>query len=121
VDVLDFIEFDGFTKDWRDLGLNDDELAALQIAIMSDPKFAPVVQGTGGLRKARFAPSRWARGKRGSARVCYVYFEQYSLVLLVLAYSKKDKGNLSAQEKKAIRNLIAEINKELSQSLFRDE
>jgi hypothetical protein len=48
-DYCRFIHFDGFTMDWKDLSLTDDDLAALEIQIMLKPLGAPVVPGTGGL------------------------------------------------------------------------
>ena len=78
----------------------------LQFGIMADPRGAPVVPGTDGLRKLRFASSRWGRGKRGAARVGYVYFEEFGVVLLVVAYAKNEQDNLSADDKRIIRDMI---------------
>jgi hypothetical protein len=57
---------------------------------------------------------RWREGKSGGARVCYVYFEQYSVVVLVLAYPKNEKEGLSGSEKKAIKKLLKEIEEEFA-------
>lgn len=105
-DLLSFIEARTFQSAWRRCGLTDGDLLALQIGIMVDPKSAPVIEGTGGLRKMRFSPPGTHRGKSGSHRVCYVYFEEYGIVLLVTAYDKKQKDNLSAAAKKTIRQMI---------------
>jgi hypothetical protein len=106
-DLLHFIESTVFSTAWDDLGLNDeDDLMALQLLIMSQPKAAPIVQGTGGLRKLRFAPARWNTGTSGAARVCYVYFEEYGIVFLVFVYDKHKKDDLSDTEKKIIRGYI---------------
>lgn len=59
-DLLHFIEMEGFWQDWLDLGLGDDELLELQLTIMAGGKYAPLIPGTGGLRKLRF--SRQAGG-----------------------------------------------------------
>jgi putative transcriptional regulator len=64
-DSLDFIEMEGWARDCKRLGLDDRDQAALRVCIMSGPDRAAVVPGTGGLRKGRFAPQRWATGKRG--------------------------------------------------------
>ena len=66
----------------------------------------PVIQGTGGLRKIRFAPSRWNTGKRGAVRVCYVYLQEYWTVLLVFAYGKHEKLDLTEDEKSGIKEYI---------------
>lgn len=113
-EVLDFIEMEGFAEDWEHLGLNDTDLAALQVCIMSMPTGSPIIAGTGGLRKARFAPKHWGTGKRGAARICYVYFKEYSMALLVKAYSKKDQGNLSGAQRVAIRAVLQVIKRELA-------
>lgn len=76
---------------------------------MKNPSLAPVMSGTGGLRKLRFAPRRWKRGKRGAIRVCYAYFPRHYLILLVMAYSKAEKDNLARHEKLAIKTYLQEI------------
>jgi hypothetical protein len=112
--LLDFIELKPFTNAWDSLGLDDDALTALQLAIMVDPTTGDVIPGTGGLRKMRFAPHAWHQGKRGALRVCYVYFAEYGIVLLVIVYAKSEKDDLSHAEKTTIRDLIERQEKELS-------
>lgn len=104
--LLQFIHMDGFWNDWQDIGLDDDALRQLELAIMEKPAHAPVVSGAGGLRKMRFAPKKWKRGKRGGLRVCYAFFHDLLTVILVAAYSKAQKGDLDADEKKAIKKLL---------------
>ncbi|RLS59288.1 MAG: hypothetical protein DWH91_00480 [Planctomycetota bacterium] len=105
-DLLTFILMDGFSDDWDELGLEDMDLQALEIMIMAAPTGPPVVPGTGRLRKIRFARSGRNVGKSGGARVCYVYFEEWKIVLLVVAYGKSEKDDLDPDEKRAIRALI---------------
>jgi hypothetical protein len=86
-DLLDFIELPQFTKCWEKLGLDDEtDLTALQLGIMADPTGGDVIAGTEGLRKLCFAPDRWNIGKGGAARVLYVHFEQFGIVLLCVVY-----------------------------------
>jgi len=105
-DLLTFIQFPSFTKMWKDLDLTDDELRALEICIQIDPKRPPLVAGSGGLRKVRFAPARWHTGKRGALRIGYCYIEEYSVVGLVVVYPKSGKENLTKEEKDIIRKMI---------------
>ena len=113
-DLLHFIETTAFTKAWDELGLDDeDDLTALQLAIMRAPEGAPVVQGTGGLRKLRFAPAKWNTGARGATRVCYAHFGDYGIVLLVYVYDKRQQDNLVDAEKKVIRAYIDRTKAEL--------
>jgi len=106
-DWLRFIELPGFTRGWRKLGLTDEDVNAIQMCIMASPKGMPIIPGTGSLRKARFSPGRWNTGKRGAARVCYAYFEEFSVVILVTIYPKTRKDKLTQEEKKEIKRVLA--------------
>ena len=118
-DFLHFIELDEFRDDWERLGLDvESDLWALQIAIMRNPEGAPVIPGTGGLRKLRFAPLEWCSGKRGAVRVCYVFLKEHWIVLLVMAYAKKEKLSLTDQEKQGIKAYITEINRYLAKKKY---
>ena len=109
-DFLHFVELDGFRDDWHGLGLDDEQDDwALEVLIMCDPKGSPVIEETGGLRKIRFAPKRWNVGKRGAVRVCYVYFPDHWTVLLVAAYGKNQKDDLTAEEKRGIKTYIKQV------------
>lgn len=118
-DLMTFIESNLFRGSWKRLSLTDEQLFELQVAIMSLPRGAPVVKGTGGLRKLRFSPESENVGKSGSYRVCYVHFEEYSVVLLVLAYAKNEDDDLSPEGKKAIRRMIREQHALLSRGPIR--
>ena len=108
-DWLRFIELPGFTKAWKKLGLNNEDLKGLSLAIMVSPEAPPVVPGTGGLRKCRFAPSRWHVGKSNAARVCYAYFADFSVVVLVSVYRKSRKADLSQAERNEIKGLLNRV------------
>lgn len=58
-----------FDRNWKLLDLTDDDLKRLQSEMLDDPKVGDFMQGTGGVRKMRFAFEN--RGKSGSARVIY--------------------------------------------------
>ncbi len=111
-DILTFVEMHGFYEDWKGLRLNDDDLHALQVLIMVQPAAPPVLEGSGGLRKMRFAPSRWNVGKSGAARVCYVHFPEWHIVLLVTAYSKDEQDDIPPDHLAAYRRAIERIRRE---------
>ena len=52
--MFSFIETRLFTKLVVDY-LSDEEYAALQLALMRDPEAGPVIPGSGGVRKLRWA------------------------------------------------------------------
>lgn len=107
-----FVELTPFSRQWKKLGLTDDDRRALQLLIMAVPNRAPV-PGTGGLVKIRFRSEGWNRGKRGGARVCYTYFGEFSTVLLVTIYLKGDKDDLTGKEKNQIKKLLKEFDEAL--------
>lgn len=112
-DLLNFIELDWFVNSWDELDLDDEALSALQVLVMCNPDGAKVMKRTGGLRKLRFSPKGWNTGKSGALRVCYVYFQKYGIVLLCLVFRKGDLDNLSDAGRKAVKNVIKRIEKQL--------
>jgi hypothetical protein len=100
------IQLAGFRKLWRMEKLPDEDLQALEGAIMEDPSGPAVMKGTGGLRKIRFAPPSRGRGKSGSMRVGYVQFPEFSRIYLVTMFLKKNADNLSAADCKAIKLML---------------
>lgn len=101
-----------FTRVWRTLGLTDEDLQQLEGLILAAPDTAPLIRGTGGLRKVRFAPPSWHTGKRGAARVCYVYVVRTATAHLVAIYPKNAKADLTPAERAAYAKLIESLNAE---------
>lgn len=102
-----------FDKQWKSMGLTDDDLRRLQEEILANPKVGEVIQGTGRLRKMRFAFE--GRGKSGSARVTYVDFVLFETIYLIYAYPKNEKDNLTKEERNNIKKMIDAIEKALEQ------
>lgn len=105
-----FIEVPLFTKRWKEIGLGDEDLLALQIILLKDPASGPVMEGTGGIRKVRFPLEN--RGKSGSVRVCYTDFEEYEVTYLITAFTKNEQSNLSDSEKNVLRKLVKALKEE---------
>jgi hypothetical protein len=103
--LLQFWEARIFTDAWQELKLSTDDLLDLQMEIILNPDKAPVIPGTGRMRKLRFSPEGWRMGKSGALRVCYVHFEEAGEVLLALVYPKSDKDNLTMVEKAVLRKM----------------
>ena len=65
--VFSFIETRMFTQLAQEY-LSDDDYRELQQALISNPEVGPVVPGSGGVRKLRWAaPGRGKRGATGSS------------------------------------------------------
>lgn len=99
-----FVELPSFIARWKSLGLTDDDLLRLEIDLLSDPKIGAVMQGTGGVRKVRFAFEN--RGKSDSIRVIYIDFEVYEKIFLLTAYAKADQSSLTKKERNALKGLV---------------
>ena len=117
---LRFVRFPAFTRDWERLGLDDTALQALETEILRDPTRPPVIRGTGGLRKIRFAAPGSGRGRSGAYRVCYVDFPEFGTVALVVVFGKNEKDNLTPADRKAIAAAIQAYRAELEREFGRE-
>lgn len=68
-----FVELPAFEQH-RENYLSDQAFRALQNELMKSPEAGDEIQGTGGLRKLRFADVRRGKGKRGGLRVIYYWW-----------------------------------------------
>ena len=59
------------------------------------------------MRKLRWAAK--GKGKRGGARIIYVYIVVAARIFLLRRYAKSVKTNLTADEKKELRQLTAHL------------
>ena len=101
----EFVWTTAFLAGWNRCGFDTtDDLKRLEDALLENPKAGPVIKGTGGARKFRFAFED--RGKGGSARVIYVDFEVGEKICGLAVYAKSDKSTLTESEKKAIKDMI---------------
>ena len=102
-----FIEFKEFQDKIFELGVTEDGVGMIQWQIMLDPKKHPVIPGTGGLRKMRYAIGN--RGKSGGVRVLYVDFDKYAITYLITAYAKNEQDNISTSDRHKLRLLIEQL------------
>ena len=79
--------------------------------IMNNPDNYPIMPGTGGLRKARIALDN--KGKSGGARVCFVDFIFAETIYLITVYGKKEKTNLTKEERNEVKKAIDLLKKSL--------
>lgn len=100
-----FIELPAFERH-RDDYLDDDSFTQLQIALMVNPVAGDVIEGTGGLRKVRFADPRRGKGKRGGLRVIYYYWNGGPEFWLFTLYDKDAMADLSAKQRAALKELV---------------
>lgn len=67
-----FVELPAFER-YRADYLDDEAFRALQDELMKNPSAGDGIEGTGGLRKVRFADGRRGKGKRGGLRIIYIW------------------------------------------------
>jgi hypothetical protein len=105
---LTFVEQPEFTKVITNL-LNDDDFRLFQNELGRAPERWPIVQGSGGLRKARMRLP--GRGKSGGARVLYLYFPRHQTVFFYWAYEKGEIEDVPKNRMKEIRYAVQIIKK----------
>ena len=108
---LTFVYSPGFVTEWNRQQLTDDDLVALEAWIAQQRSMAPVIRGTGGLRKIRFAPPSWHTGKSGATRVGFSYFPTKSAVIVVAMFSKTEAANFTAAQRAEIRKWLSRVEK----------
>lgn len=100
-----FVELPAFAR-YRADYLDDEGFRGLQVAMMKNPEAGDVIEGTGGLRKLRHGDPRRGKGKRGGLRVIYYWWDGGLQFWLFTLYDKDEMGDLSADEKKALKSML---------------
>ena len=87
--------------------LSEDARSDMEAAIVAAPDAAPVIPGTGGIRKLRWRGS--GRGKRGGIRAIYFWQAGPEAVYMLTAYAKAERDDLTAADRKALSRLVESI------------
>ena len=82
----------------------------MEEAIVADLSGAPLLRGTGGIRKFRWAGL--GRGKRGGIRTIYYHHLELEAIYMLTAYAKAQREDLTPADKKILSRLVAAIKKE---------
>lgn len=100
-----FIELPAFER-LRDDYLGDDSFRQMQSLLMANPEAGDVIEGTGGLRKLRFADARRAKGKRGGLRVIYYYWHGGPEFWLFTLYDKDEMSDLTPKQRALLKERV---------------
>lgn len=100
-----FVELPVFEK-YRESYLDDLSFQELQYLLMANPEAGDVIEGTGGLRKVRFADAKRGKGKRGGLRVIYYWWSSGLQFWLFALYNKDEMADLTPVQKKALKELV---------------
>lgn len=107
----EFVRTPEFEKCWEKFGLTEDDIVSLEEILCANPQAGVVMEGTGGLRKIRWALPN--QGKSGGIRIVYVDFVRYEKIYLISAYPKNEKENLTDKECNEIKKYIKRLEEEL--------
>ena len=107
----EFIRLPEFEKQCKHMNLNENDVMAIEIALLDNPSIGAVIRGTGGIRKCRFPLPN--TGKSGGARAIYVDFAYYEKIYLVTAYNKSEVEDLTQAERNELKKLTDKLLSEL--------
>lgn len=72
--------------------------------LAAHPKAGDLMQGTGGVRKLRWA--RAGRGKSGGVRVIYYFHSEAMPLYLLTVFAKSERANLAKAERNELADLV---------------
>ena len=98
--MINFVETSLFTRLISEY-LTDDEYRELQVALAKNPEAGPVIPGSGGVRKLRWAYR--SKGKRGGLRIIYYVRLRSGVIWLLTAYPKNARENIAPHVLRQIR------------------
>jgi hypothetical protein len=75
--------------------------------VAANPKTGDLIQGTGGVRKLRWARS--GRGKSGGVRVIYYFHSEALPLYLLTVFGKGEKADLSQTERNELAKLVQQL------------
>jgi hypothetical protein len=84
-----------------------DGIQAVASYLIDHPDAGDTIPGAGGARKLRWAAK--GKGKRGGARIIYVYVVVAAHIYLLRCYAKNVRTDLSANDKKKLRQIAAHL------------
>ena len=100
-----FIELPPFERH-RQSYLNDESFREFQKVLMENPEAGDVIEGTGGLRKIRYADEKRGKGKRGGLRVIYYWWLTGNQFWLFTVYNKDEMDDLTSTQRKTLKDLL---------------
>lgn len=90
-----------------DKELSKEQKDELLYFLASNPKAGNMIQGTGGIRKLRWASK--GKGKSGGSRVIYFYYNEDVPLFLLTIFGKNEKINLTKAERNELHKLVKEL------------
>lgn len=87
--------------------LTAEEREALVDYLAENPEAGDEIEGTGGVRKLRYAAK--GKGKSGGVRVIYYYYTDEIPLFALLVYGKNERADLTPEQRKVVSGMAAAI------------
>ena len=104
--LITVVELPEYIKRVRKI-LTKDERDELLYYLSANPKSGSLIQGTGGVRKIRWASK--GKGKSSGSRVIYFFYNEDIPLFLLTIFSKNEKTNVSKIERNGLAKLVKEL------------
>ena len=105
------IETGSYLRAAKDAGMAPEEMTAAVDLIATNPEGGDLMQGTGGVRKARLAGR--GKGKSGGYRIVWYFGGDDIPVFLLTVFGKGERANLSQAERNALRQITGTLRESL--------
>ncbi|MEX2375944.1 MAG: type II toxin-antitoxin system RelE/ParE family toxin [Dehalococcoidia bacterium] len=86
--------------------LDAESYRLLQLHLLHLPDSGNIIPSSGGIRKIRWAPT--GSGKRGGARVIYYWAVDADTVLMLFAFQKNERADLTPGQLKQLASVVKE-------------
>jgi len=100
-----FVELPAFERNRQEY-LSDGSFLEFQKTLMQNPEAGDVIEGTGGLRKIRYADEKRGKGKRGGLRVIYYWWGSGQQFWLFTLFNKNEMDDLTSEQRKILKDLL---------------
>ncbi|HEX6037142.1 type II toxin-antitoxin system RelE/ParE family toxin [Longimicrobium sp.] len=107
--LIQFISLPVFDRMAEGL-LGDNDIRHIQQTLLETPDAGAVIRRAEGLRKLRISVP--GRGKRGGARLIYLYIQLRSVIYFVAVFSKTEQADLTVADYRVLGELARSLKEE---------
>ena len=104
--LVTVIETEAFARR-ADKLLNPEERDELVVFLATNPTAGDLIEGTGGVRKVRFAAQ--GKGKSGGVRVVHYFVPEDGPLYALLLYAKSEQADMSPGQRKVVAGVVAAV------------
>ena len=108
--LVTVIETEAFARR-ADKLLNPEERDELVAFLAANPTAGDLIEGTGGVRKVRFAAK--GKGKSGGVRAVHFFVPEDGPLYALLLYAKAEQADMSPAQRKAVAGAAAAVKGDL--------